>query len=115
MYLAAFTTCVAFIRQNTESPIGESCYSGGDDPKSSTALLVVFVSLISHEIGLFVITTYRVLSQYRTASGGLLDLMVRHNIVYFAASLALNGVNIIALLLDPEVNKWNSSVIEMGC
>ncbi|OJA10084.1 hypothetical protein AZE42_07284 [Rhizopogon vesiculosus] len=51
MYLAAFTTCVTFIQRNAESPIGESCYSGGDNPKSSTALLVVFVSLISHEIG----------------------------------------------------------------
>jgi len=36
---------------------------------------------------LFVISMYRVLSQYRTTPGRLLNLMIRHSIIYFAASV----------------------------
>jgi len=73
----------------------------------ASALLASFVSLITLEIGiqylphrevksttyrreftgLFGITMCRVLMQYRTTSGRLLSLLMRHNILYFAAGV----------------------------
>jgi hypothetical protein len=41
-----------------------------------------------HEFtGLFGITMYRALMQYRATSGRLLSLLLRHSIVYFAAGV----------------------------
>ncbi|KAG1727498.1 hypothetical protein EDB19DRAFT_194437 [Suillus lakei] len=88
----------------------DACY-GQANPGASW-LLVSFVALISLEIGLFGMSMYRVLSQYRAASGQLLKSLIRNNIVYFGASVALNILNIVAILLIPIVT-WPTGIMEI--
>ncbi|KIK33829.1 hypothetical protein CY34DRAFT_683998 [Suillus luteus UH-Slu-Lm8-n1] len=56
---------------------------------------------------------YRVFSQYRAASGQLLKSLVRNNIMYFGASVALNILNIVGILLIPVVT-WPTGIMEIA-
>ncbi|KAJ8586312.1 hypothetical protein M405DRAFT_908855 [Rhizopogon salebrosus TDB-379] len=73
MYLATVIVTVISVQRYTEFSTGQSCYT--DNPGPSSAILPGFLSLGALEIGLFGITMYRVLSQYRTTSGRLLNLL----------------------------------------
>ncbi|KAG2340319.1 hypothetical protein BDR05DRAFT_1061669 [Suillus weaverae] len=125
-YLATFATGIASLQiYGGALPAGRSnpsfyhpfvhghtdaCY-GSANPGTSW-LLVSFVSLISLEIGLFGMSTYRVLRQYRAASGQLLKSLVRNNNMYFGASVALNILNIVGILLTP-VATWPTGIMEI--
>jgi len=111
VYTAACVTDIIFIQRYNASLTPEACY-GVAHPDAS-ALLASFVSLVTLEIGLFGITMYRALMQYRATSGRLLSLLLRHNITYFAAGVALNLLNIVGILLDPVQNKWHTDVMEI--
>lgn len=113
--LAAYlTTCVIGISSlqiYAEALPADACY-GPANPGASW-LLTSFVALISLEIGLFGMSMYRVLSQYRAASGQLLKSLVRNNIVYFGASVALNILNIVGILLIP-IATWPTGIMEIA-
>ncbi|KAJ8581488.1 hypothetical protein M405DRAFT_868642 [Rhizopogon salebrosus TDB-379] len=111
VYTAACITDIISIKRYNASLTPEACY-GVAHPDAS-ALLTSFVSLVTLEIGLFGITMYRALMQYRATSGRLLSLLLRHSIVYFAAGVALNLLNIVGILLDPVQNKWHTDVMEI--
>ncbi|KAG1731076.1 uncharacterized protein EDB91DRAFT_734247 [Suillus paluster] len=111
VYLVACVTDVTSLQRYTEYLIAEVSY-GLTNPDMSW-LLACFVGLITVEMGLFGMTMYRVLSQYRATSGKLLNMLVRHNIVYFAASVALNALNIVGMLLAPIESKWPIDVMEI--
>ncbi|OJA21323.1 hypothetical protein AZE42_03883 [Rhizopogon vesiculosus] len=111
VYTAACVTDIASIQRYNASLTAEACY--GVALPNASALLVGFASLLTLEIGLFGITMCRVLMQYRATSGKLLNLLMRHNIMYFAAGVALNLLNIVGILLDPAQTKWHTDVIEI--
>ncbi|KAG2139248.1 hypothetical protein DEU56DRAFT_901085 [Suillus clintonianus] len=119
-YLATYVTGLVSLQMYTGAlPAGrfnphfntEACY-GSENP-GALWLLVSFVALISLEIGLFVMSMHRVLRQYRAASGQLLKSLVRNNIVYFGASVALNILNIVGILLIP-VATWPTGIMEIA-
>lgn len=109
-YLATFATGIASLQIYGGALPADACY-GSANPGTSW-LLVSFVSLISLEIGLFGMSTYRVLRQYRAASGQLLKSLVRNNNMYFGASVALNILNIVGILLTP-VATWPTGIMEI--
>ncbi|OAX32386.1 hypothetical protein K503DRAFT_787231 [Rhizopogon vinicolor AM-OR11-026] len=98
--------------------------TGGSNLTSTTGLCVAQMACAEYitsiqrynaslTAGLFGITMCRVLMQYRATSGKLLNLLMRHNIMYFAAGVALNLLNIVGILLDPVQTKWHTDVIEI--
>lgn len=110
-YLATCITDITSLKIYTRALYAEACY-GQANPGASW-LLVSFVALVSLEIGLFGMSMYRVLSQYRAASGQLLKSLVRNNIMYFGASVALNILNIVGILLIPVVT-WPTGIMEIA-
>ncbi|KAG0695566.1 hypothetical protein DFH29DRAFT_264745 [Suillus ampliporus] len=107
IYLALCVADVAFLQRYTEDIITEAYYG-----LTNTWLLMTFVGLITLEIGLFGMAMYRVLSRYRATSGRLLNMLVRHNIVYFAASVALNAINIVGTSFAPVENNGPVGIMQ---
>ncbi|KAG2152599.1 uncharacterized protein EDB93DRAFT_1137505 [Suillus bovinus] len=109
--LVKCVTCITSLQMYIGAFPADACY-GQANPGVSW-LLTNFVTLISLEIGLFGMSMYRVLRQYRAASGQLLKSLVRNNIVYFGASVALNILNIVGILLIP-IATWPTGVMEIA-
>ncbi|KAJ8595580.1 hypothetical protein M405DRAFT_806896 [Rhizopogon salebrosus TDB-379] len=72
-------------------------FGGCDLPADSQQPLVAgYILLVVLEIEVLVLSVYKALKTYRESRGRLVALLLQHNIGYFAACLALNGVNMIS-------------------
>ncbi|KAG1738728.1 hypothetical protein EDB19DRAFT_880450 [Suillus lakei] len=74
-----------------------SKFGGCELPTDSQQPLVAgYILLVVLEIEVLVLSVYRATKLYRASRGALLVLLVQHNVGYFAACLALNGINMIS-------------------
>ncbi|KAG2145182.1 hypothetical protein DEU56DRAFT_789206 [Suillus clintonianus] len=72
-------------------------FGGCDLPANTQQPLVAgYILLVVLEIEVLVLSVYKALQLYRASRGTLLVLLVQHNVGYFAACLALNGLNMIS-------------------
>ncbi|KAG0707903.1 hypothetical protein DFH29DRAFT_558556 [Suillus ampliporus] len=71
---------------------------GGCDLPAYTQqpLIAGYILLVALEIEVLVLSVYKAFKMYREIRGTLLVLLVQHNVGYFAACLALNGINMIS-------------------
>ncbi|KAG2367128.1 hypothetical protein BDR07DRAFT_362956 [Suillus spraguei] len=90
-----FTTVVPAAYSTSAIPGITGCYLSS----TSSLLFIPFLLLFVFELGLMILTLIRAIQSWRMNSGHLYDVLVNHNIFYYACGLLFSVINIFTLLL----------------
>jgi hypothetical protein len=62
---------------------------------SADRIYIMFILLLGFQLGLVSLTIIRAIQRWRVVNGPLYDILVKHNVVYYACAMLLTVVNVL--------------------